>query len=128
MRLLSALLLLALAATAQAQLATPNPAGLTYGHVHLNVVDMDRHKEIWVEHFNGVVVQKGPLTAVRLPNMLVALTEQEQEPALAMQDTVMDHFGFKVRNMDSFLAKWRADGLEVGRVFIGAEGQTNAYI
>ena len=38
MRLLSALLLLALAATAQAQLATPNPAGLTYGHVHLNVV------------------------------------------------------------------------------------------
>ena len=63
MRLLSALLLLALATTAQAQLATPNPAGLTYGHVHLNVVDMDRHKEIWVEHFNGVVVQKGPLTA-----------------------------------------------------------------
>ena len=108
MRLLSALLLLALAATAQAQLATPNPAGLTYGHVHLNVVDMDRHKEIWVEHFNGVVVQKGPLTAVRLPNMLVALTEQEQEPALAMQDTVMDHFGFKVRNMDSFLVQRRS--------------------
>ena len=128
MRLLFALLLLALATNAQAQLATPNPAGLTYGHVHLNVVDMDRHKEIWVEHFNGAVVQKGPLTAVRLPNMLVALTEQEQEPALAMQDTVMDHFGFKVRNMESFLAKWRADGLEVGRVFIGAEGQTNAYI
>ena len=56
MRLLSALLLFAITTTAQAQLATPNPAGLTYCHVHLNVVDMDRHKEIWVEHFNGVVV------------------------------------------------------------------------
>ena len=128
MRLLSALLLFALATNVQAQLATPNSAGLTYGHVHLNVVDMDRHKEIWVDHFNGVVVEKGPLTAVRLPNMLVALTEQEQEPTLAMQETIMDHFGFKVRNMDTFLDKWRADGLEVGRVFIGAEGQTNAYI
>jgi catechol 2,3-dioxygenase-like lactoylglutathione lyase family enzyme len=125
-RLLSFLLLLSFASIASAQLATPNPAGLTYGHVHLNVVDMERHKEIWVEHFGGVVVEKGPLTAVRLPNMLVALTERE--PTLAMQETVLDHFGFKVRNMDTFLEKWRADGLEVGRVFIGAEGQTNAYI
>ena len=103
MRLLSALLLIALATNVQAQLATPNPAGLTYGHVHLNVVDMDRHKEIWVDHFNGVVVEKGPLTAVRLPNMLVALTEQEQEPALAMQETIKHHFGFKVLNMVNFL-------------------------
>ncbi|MBL4729628.1 MAG: hypothetical protein JKY40_10055, partial [Gammaproteobacteria bacterium] len=84
-RLYAFLLVLTLASSAQAQLATPNPAGLTYGHVHLNVVDIDRHKEIWVEHFNGVVVEKGPLTAVRLPNMLVALTERE--PTLAMQET-----------------------------------------
>jgi len=126
MKQLLAVLLFSLASAAQAQLATPNPAGLTYGHVHLNVVDMERHKEIWVEHFNGVVVEKGPLTAVRLPNMLVALTERE--PTIAMRETVLDHFGFKVRDMDAFLEKWRADGLEVGRVFIGAEGQTNAYI
>lgn len=125
-KLFATILLLTLTSATQAQLATPNPAGLTYGHVHLNVVDMERHKEIWVEHFNGVVVEKGPLTAVRLPNMLVALTERE--PSLAMQETVLDHFGFKVRDMDAFLEKWRADGLEVGRVFIGAEGQTNAYI
>lgn len=122
----SLILLLLISGAAQAQLATPNPAGLTYGHVHLNVSDMEAHKQIWVEHFNGVVVEKGPLTAVRLPNMLVALTERE--PTMAMQETVMDHFGFKVRDMDTFLEKWRAAGLEVGRVFTGAEGQTNAYI
>lgn len=40
----------------------------------------------------------------------------------------MDHFGFKVRNIATFLAKWRAEGLPVGREFIGAEGQRNAYI
>ncbi|NQV71270.1 MAG: VOC family protein [Pseudohongiella sp.] len=127
MKFLSSLLCLALLSSlASAQLASPNPAGLTYGHVHLNVSDIELHKQIWVEHFNGVVVEKGPLTAVRLPNMLVALTAKA--PTMGTQATVMDHFGFKVRNMDAFLAKWRAAGLEVGRIFIGAEGQTNAYI
>ena len=45
------MLLLALATPAPGQLATPNPAGLAYGHVHLNVSDMELHKRIWVEHF-----------------------------------------------------------------------------
>ena len=108
------------------QLATPNAAGLTYGHVHLNVSDIELHKRLWVEHFNGVVVQKGPLVAVRLPNMLVALTEQA--PTAGSRETLMDHFGFKVRNIETFLAKWRTAGYEVGPEFIGAEGQKNAYI
>jgi catechol 2,3-dioxygenase-like lactoylglutathione lyase family enzyme len=115
-----------LALPAYAQLATPNPAGMTYGHVHLNVSDIELHKQIWVDHFDGVVVEKGPLTAVRLPNMLVALTARE--PTMGSRATLMDHFGFKVRNMARFLAKWRAAGFEVGREFIGAEGQSNAYI
>ncbi len=119
-------LALALAAPALAQLATPNPAGLTYGHVHLNVSDIELHKKIWVEHFAGSVVEKGPLTAVRLPNMLVALTERA--PSMGSRETVMDHFGFKVRNIERFLERWNAAGYEVGRVFTGAEGQTNAYV
>lgn len=127
MKALSALLLFCLVSTqAMAQLAAPNESGMTYGHVHLNVSDMDLHKQIWVDHFDGVVVEKGPLTAIRLPNMVVALTDRA--PTAAMQETVMDHFGFKVRNMATFLAKWRAAGYEVGREFVGAEGQLNAYI
>ena len=120
------ILLLGVAIPALGQLATPNPAGLTYGHVHLNVADMELHKRIWVEHFGGLVVEKGPLTAVRLPNMLVALTERE--PTMGSRETVMDHFGFKVRDIERFLEKWSAAGYEVGRVFTGAEGQTNAYV
>ncbi len=109
-----------------AQLATPNEAGLTYGHVHLNVSDIELHKRLWVDHFGGTVVQKGSLTAVRMPNMAVVLNARE--PTGGSQGTVMDHFGFKVRNIEKFLAKWRAEGLPVGREFIGAEGQANAYV
>lgn len=127
MRVLSSILmLLLLAGTAQAQLAVPNEAGLAYGHVHLNVTDMELHKQLWVEHFGGTVVVKGTLTAVRMPNMMVVLTDRD--PTGGSQGTVMDHFGFKVRNIATFLAKWRAAGLPVGREFIGAEGQPNAYV
>ena len=143
MRLLSTIFLLfLLSAPAHSQvLASFNSDGLTYGHVHLNVSDMERHKDIWVNHFGGRVVEKGRnaqgnpiLTAVVLNNMLVALSPSD--PTMDSPSTVMDHFGFKVRNMNIFLEKWEADGLQVtteaagfgGRTFLGAEGQINAFV
>lgn len=124
--LLIAVVVLSLVSPAYAQLAVPNDAGLTYGHVHLNVSDMELHKQLWVEHFGGVVVQRGPLTAVRLPNFLVALSARE--PTGGSRGSVMDHFGFKVRNLAKFLAKWRAAGYAVDSEFTGAEGLPNAYV
>ena len=127
MKLLSSLFILCLAtSSAHAQLATPNANGITFGHVHLNVSDIEEHKRIWVEHFNGTVVERGPLTVVKLPNMMVALTETE--PSMGSRATNQHHFGFNVRAMDKFLDKWRADGLEVGSIFFGSEGQLNAYV
>ncbi len=124
--LLTAAVTSLLVSPAYAQLAVPNDAGLTYGHVHLNVSDIELHKQLWVEHFGGVVTQKGPLVAVRLPNFLVALSSRE--PTGPSQGTVMDHFGFKVRNMAKFLAKWRAAGRTVDSEFTGTEGLPNAYV
>jgi catechol 2,3-dioxygenase-like lactoylglutathione lyase family enzyme len=121
-----AVLSLAIASPAPAQLAPPNEAGITYGHVHLNVRDIEVHKKLWVEHFGGRVVQKGPLTAIKLPGMLIALTQRA--PTGGSAGTVMDHFGFKVRSLAEFLAGWRAAGLPVAQEFTGAEGFPNAYV
>ena len=118
--------LCALVAPASAQLAVPNDNGITYGHVHLNVSDVEAHKKLWVDYFGGVVVEKGPLTAIRLPNFLIALTERD--PTGPMQGSVLDHFGFKVRDTAAFVARWREAGMEVGPEFIGAEGMPNAYV
>jgi catechol 2,3-dioxygenase-like lactoylglutathione lyase family enzyme len=120
------LLLLGPWGIAEAQLAVPNGNGLAYGHVHLNVSDVELHKRIWTDHFGGVVVERGSLTAIRLPNMLVALTPRA--PTGGSLGTVMDHFGFKVRNMADWLARWRAAGYTVDSEFTGAEGQPNAYV
>lgn len=124
--LLSSVLALSIVTPAHAQLAPPNAAGITFGHVHLNVRDIEVHKKLWVEHFGGVVVQKGPLVAVKLPGMLIAF--RQAEPTGGSEGTVMDHFGFKVRSLAEALQGWRAAGYQVGREFIGSEGFPNAYL
>lgn len=122
---LSLALLVAVAGPARAQLSPMNAAGVTYGHVHLNVADVEVHKKLWVEMFGGTFVQKGPLMTVKFPNMLIALTQKA--PTGPSQGTVMDHFGFKVRSMPEMLAAVRAAGYTVQQEFTGAEGFPNAY-
>jgi catechol 2,3-dioxygenase-like lactoylglutathione lyase family enzyme len=124
--LAAAVLVCTLASPAWAQLAPPNAAGVTYGHVHLNVRDIELHKKLWSEQFGGVVVQKGPLTAIKFPGMLIAL--RQAEPTGGSMGTVMDHFGFKVRDLQAVLTKWRAAGYKVTQEFTGAEGFPNAYL
>lgn len=114
------------AAPATAQLAAPNAAGVTYGHFHLTVAEMDVHTALWTEHFGGTVVTKGTLTVVKLPNVLIAFAERA--PTGPSQGSVMDHVGLKVRDLASVLQKWRAAGLEVQSEFTGAEGFPNAYL
>ena len=58
-------LLLAAAGTARAQLSPMNAAGVTYGHVHLNVPDVEVHKKLFVDIFGGTFVQKGPLMTMQ---------------------------------------------------------------
>jgi catechol 2,3-dioxygenase-like lactoylglutathione lyase family enzyme len=124
--LLTGAVALLTASPVSAQLAAPNDLGVTFAHVHLNVADIEVHERLWVEHFDGVVVQKGPLTTVKFPNMLIVLTQQA--PTGPSQGTVMDHFGFKVRNTAEIVAAWREAGLEVQSEFTGAEGFPNAYL
>jgi len=118
--------LIAIAAPASAQLAPPNAAGITFGHVHLNVKDINVHRKLWAEQFGAVIVEKGPLVAAKLPGMLIAF--RQAEPTGSSEGTVMDHFGFKVQNLAEVLAAWRAAGYQVGREFTGSEGFPNAYL
>jgi catechol 2,3-dioxygenase-like lactoylglutathione lyase family enzyme len=124
--LLTAALLIAVAAPARAQLSPMNAAGVTYGHVHLNVPDIEVHKKLFVDIFGGTFVQKGPLAAVKFPNMLVALTQRA--PTGPSQGTVMDHFGFKVKSMPDMIAALKAAGYTIQSEFTGAEGFPNAYV
>lgn len=124
--LLTSALLLAAAPGLHAQLAPLNDAGMTYGHVHINVSDIELHKRLWSEHFGAEIIERGPLVVAKWPQMLLLMSARAPEGG--SMATVMDHFGFKVNDIEPFLAKWREAGYEVQSEFTGAEGHPNAYL
>ena len=117
---------LTLSVSGFAQLAPPNEAGITMGHVHLNVRDIEVQKKLWIDQFGAVPLRKEGLQGVKLPGMLILF--RQQEPTGGSQGTVLDHFGLKVRNLAETLQRWRAAGYQVQREFKGTEGFPNAYL
>jgi hypothetical protein len=93
------MLLLLFIPAANAQLATPDTTGISYGHLHMNVSDVEQHTRLWEQYFGGKRVSKGSLQAIQFPNMLILLTAQT--PTGGSQESVLHHLGFKVRNISS---------------------------
>jgi len=120
------MLLLALAAPAQAQIAAPNAAGLSFGHVHLNVADVGAQQAFWIDQFGGQPFLHGAVAGVRFPSLLILM--DQTPPSAPSQGSAMDHFGFKVRDLPATLARLRAAGAVVQSEFTGNEGFPNAYV
>src|SRR3977135_575153 len=69
-----ALIVVALAVLpAHAQLAPPNDAGVTMGHVHLAVKDVEAQKRFWSTTMGGTAVQNGPLSLIQFPGAFIML-------------------------------------------------------
>ena len=129
MRLASALVVSALLlAPLQAQLLPLNENGVTMGHVHLNVTDVDVSKKFWIQLFDAkpLVNEKPQLPGVKVPGMLIVFAKKE--PTRSSEGTSMDHFGFKVRSLKEMMDSVAAAGYEVGKPFKGTEGFQNVYV
>lgn len=122
--------------TAHAQVSAPNETGVSFGHVHLNVSDVEAQAELWSDMFDGVTVRREGFTAVEIPGILVFLRERESSGPTA--ETVMDHLGLTVRNLDEILDRWESLGYEndsaignmnrVRRAFITMPGGTKVEL
>lgn len=124
---LAAALSLLAAVPAQAALAPPNAAGVTFGHVHLNVPDIAAQQAFWARYFGGVAIRHGAQAGVRFPSgFLILLTKADGAPPSA--GSGLDHFGFKVADLPAFLAAWRSDGREVINEIVGMEGTPAANL
>src|SRR5262245_14717785 len=125
-RLLLATLLLFLAAPAYAQLSPPNAAGVTYGHTHINVTDVEVQKKLFVHAFGGTFMERGGIPLAKFPNMIVAF--RRGTISGPSQGSGVDHFGFKVRDIGAMRKELTAMGYEVLPEFTGGEGFVNAYV
>jgi len=98
---------------AQAQLAMPGEAGVVMGQVGLVVSDLDAQKEFWAE-LGGTPVQNGHLQMIEFPGAYVVL--QQGQPTGGTVGSVINHIGFNVQNMQDWLPKWQAAGLEIAPI------------
>ena len=113
-------------APVSAQLAAPNDAGVAWGHIHMNVTDVELHERIWVEHFGGVKVDLDLVATIRLPNTIIMLNERV--PTGGTRGSAVDHLGFSVPDLDAFLERWRAEGFAVESEFEDFGGLPQAFV
>ena len=101
-------LLAAAAASLSAQLAPPNAAGVSIGHVHLIVNDPEAQKKIWVSMFGGEVTHTGTLELLRFPGIFVVVAKARTEPTGGSDGSTVNHFGFLVPSYADTKAKLTA--------------------
>lgn len=103
--------LLAPSSQAFAQLASPNAAGVAWGHVHLFGKDIEVLRRFLVL-LGGVPTQNGPLQMVRFPGTFVNMGQRDMSLGGSV-GSVADHFGFHVKNVAELVAKVKAAGYVV---------------
>lgn len=93
-----------------AQLAAPGAAGVSAGHVHLVVPDINKHLALW-QKLGGEPGKKGELNFVSFPGILVLF--RQGTPEAASIDTSANHIGFQVNDYAAFKNKLTEIGAKI---------------
>ena len=99
------------AAPMLAQLYPPNAQGVTMGHMHLNTRDVAAQKAFFVDALGGKAVRNGPIEMVEFPGVYVLFTKADNPPP--SRGSIVDHFGFTVKDMPGSIEKWKKMGLTI---------------
>lgn len=99
-------LLAASAATMFAQLAPPNDAGVSLGHIHLTVPDPDAQIKVWVDVLGATTSKAGPLNLVKLPGIFIIVTKANATEG--SNGSTANHIGFLVKDYAALKAKLAA--------------------
>jgi catechol 2,3-dioxygenase-like lactoylglutathione lyase family enzyme len=68
-----------------------NAAGVSMGHLHLNVKDIEESKKFWVDQLGATTVKLGNSEVMKIPGVLVFL--KKAEPAGGADGSVVNHIG-----------------------------------
>lgn len=102
-----------LAAPVAAQLVPPNGnRGVSMGHLHLIVKDVEAARKFWTD-FGGRPVKNGMLDLIELPGVYIML--RQGEPTGGTVGSVVNHVGFYAKDSDAMAAKWTAAGIQLDK-------------
>ena len=102
------------ARASMAQVAKGNDAGVSMGHVHFLVPDVEAAKTFWTA-MGGVPGKLGPNDVFKFPGVLILV--RKGDGTTPTVGSVVGHIGFHVPDTTAALARWKAAGLntEVGQ-------------
>jgi predicted enzyme related to lactoylglutathione lyase len=96
---------------AAAQLAPPNSAGVTMGHVHYTVKDVAAQMRFWKDALGGIEVHNGPLQMIRMPGVYILF--REGDVTGPQEGATVEHVSFTVKNLKESMADWHARGIGI---------------
>jgi predicted enzyme related to lactoylglutathione lyase len=114
-------LMAAFAMPAAGQLAAPNAAGVSAGHLHLYVSDVPAQQKFW-EMLGGVPVANQRLQMIQFPGVFVLLRKAEIKGGTA--GSIVNHIGFVWKDLPAAMAKWQAAGYRIEQ----SEGPNHGYL
>ena len=99
-----------LAAAVFGQLAPPNAAGVSVGHMHLYVTDVAAQKKFWAV-LGGVTVMNQRLEMIQIPGVFILVRKGEIKGGTA--GSIVNHLGFAWKDLPAAKAKWKAEGYQI---------------
>jgi catechol 2,3-dioxygenase-like lactoylglutathione lyase family enzyme len=96
---------------AHAQVLPFNEAGVTMGHHHLMVSDLDMQRKIWIDALGGQPQGNPPLLFVKFPGVFLILSNGQG--TAGTKGSALDHFAFDVRDLKATRDKLAAAGVAI---------------
>jgi predicted enzyme related to lactoylglutathione lyase len=108
-----ALLALAPAPRASAQLLAAKDGPIVYGHHHLLVTNVADHKKFWVDTLGGTAVTFGTQNReiIKFPNALLFMNPGK--PSGGSRGSTVNHIGFSVPNLRQTVDTLKANGYQM---------------
>ena len=109
-RVAIALVIIASASPASAQLTLAKDNAIVYGHHHIAASDIPAHMKFFVDALGGTKTTFGPnkLEIVKFPNVLIFF--RNQKPTGGTRGTTVNHIGFSVPDLKAAVARIKANG------------------
>lgn len=105
------LLAILLPLSALAQLAPPNEAGVSMGHIHIVTQDPEAHRKFWTMLGAKPGKALGPNEVYKVQDALILVRKQESSGG--SMGSVVDHVGFRVFDLANALDKCRQTGMRI---------------
>ena len=104
----------------------PSDAGMTMGHVLLNVSDVAAHRNFWTTQFNAKPVRVGTLEGVTVPGVVILF--RAQAPTGPSEGSTINHLGLKLSKLSDFTARFDKAGLKYDPPRVGRETTPQTYV